>query len=159
MKLQANRQSGITLIELMIVVVIISILAVIAIPAYTEQVRKTRRDDAAGALMGLAAAMERHYTETGSYCDAAESGGTVVANCGAGTEDEGSPDIYPSQSPIDGSSSPFYNLRITDATAFTYQISAIPIIGTDQETDKCGTLTLTHQGIKGVSLSTVDLCW
>jgi type IV pilus assembly protein PilE len=148
MKLQTKKQSGITLIELMIVVVIVSILAVIAYPAYTEQVRKSRRGDAAGALMGLAAAMERHYTETGGYTGAAAGGG-----------DTGAPDIYPTTSPIDGSSQPYYNLVITAATGQTYTITADPITGSDQEDDRCDTLSLNNQGAKGASGDTVEQCW
>ncbi|MFI3186333.1 MAG: prepilin-type N-terminal cleavage/methylation domain-containing protein, partial [Methylococcaceae bacterium] len=55
-------QAGFTLIELMVTVAIVGILAAIAYPSYQDSVRKSRRADASGALLGLANAMERHFT-------------------------------------------------------------------------------------------------
>ena len=58
---------GFTLVELMIAVAIVGILASIAYPSYQDSVRKSRRADAKGALLGFANAMERHFTENNSY--------------------------------------------------------------------------------------------
>ncbi|GAA5111842.1 type IV pilin protein [Alloalcanivorax gelatiniphagus] len=65
-----NRQSGFTLIELMIVVVIVAILAAIAYPSYTNQVRETRRSEYQGKLMDLAASLESYRARHFSYKDA-----------------------------------------------------------------------------------------
>ena len=54
---------GFTLIELMIAVAIVGILAGIAYPSYQDSVRKSRRADAQGALLGFANAMERYFTQ------------------------------------------------------------------------------------------------
>ena len=62
-----NKQLGVNLIELMIVVVIISILAAIAIPSYTEHVKKTRRNMAAGCLQAQAQYLERWRTSKMTY--------------------------------------------------------------------------------------------
>ena len=43
----------------MITVAIVAILAAVAYPAYRDQVLRTRRADAKGALMSFASAMER----------------------------------------------------------------------------------------------------
>ena len=128
-----NRAKGFTLIELMIVVAIVGILAAIAYPSYQEQVRKTKRGDCAGALAGLANAMERYFTTNNTYV------GATLGN-GAG-------DIYPAQCPVDGDT-PTYNLAVA-ATATTYTLQAAPT-GT-QAADDCGTLTLTNTGVKGVT--------
>lgn len=159
----SERGKGFTLIELMIAIVIIGILAAIAYPTYTEQVRKSRRADATGALLGLAGALERRYTENGNYCDV---GGTGGANtCGTpGTNDTGTPasTFYSATSPVDGGTAA-YDLTINamNATGTTYTLHASrtgPQVG-----DKCGTLTVTQDGTRGITGAnagiTVDDCW
>lgn len=109
---------GITLIELMIVVAIIGILAAIAYPSYQEYVIRARRADAQGALEGLAAAMERHYTQNGTYSGASADDGNLPQP----------PTIYASQSPVDGGAA-VYNLLITAANDTTYTAEARPVAG------------------------------
>jgi type IV pilus assembly protein PilE len=138
-----NKQPGFTLIELMITVAIVGILASIAYPSYQDSVMKSRRADVKGVLLGLANAMERRFTETNSYCDAA-AGGTAVANCGTATEDTGTPSIYT----IPTETTSFYTVTISAATASSHTLSAVRAGA--QANDKCGTLTLTHTGVKAV---------
>ncbi|KAA1171712.1 prepilin-type N-terminal cleavage/methylation domain-containing protein [Marinobacter salinexigens] len=106
-----NRQSGITLIELMIVVAIIGIIAAIALPSYSRYVENARAADAKSALMSLANAMERYHTQNNTYV------GAAVGN-GAG-------DIFPAEAPLDGSVK-FYDLVIVAAntTATAYRLEA-----------------------------------
>ena len=134
-------QLGFTLIELMITVAIVGILASIAYPSYQDSVMKSRRADAKGALLGFANALERHFTETNSYCNAAT---TTVGTC---TNATGSPTIYSTTSPIDGGT-PYYNLTIYTATDSIYTLYAAPTGA--QSGDKCGTLTLNHKNEKDV---------
>lgn len=133
---------GFTLIELMIVVAIIGILVAVAYPSYQEHLGKGRRADAQGALMGLANAMERYFTENGRYVDA---GGAAPALGAAG--------IYPNEAPIDGNTK-YYDLSITAATQTTYALSAAPKGA--QAADRCGTLTLTSTGVRGGAAAD---CW
>jgi len=140
---------GFTLIELMITVAIIGILAGIALPSYQDSVRKSRRADVKTVLLGLANAMERLYTVSNSYCDAA-AGGTLVANCGTTTEDTGTASIYT----IPPETASFYTVTISAATASSYTLSAVPTGA--QTNDTCGTLTITQTGIK--TPTTVG-CW
>jgi len=126
-----NTQRGFTLIELMIAVAIVAILSAIAWPSYQEQVRAARRADAQGALLGLAQAMERHFTENGTYE-------------GAAVDEDGTPGIFPAQVPLDGGTK-FYDLRIVDpTTATTYTLQAQPV-GAQQED---GLLQLNSAGEK-----------
>jgi type IV pilus assembly protein PilE len=60
-------RTGITLIELLIVVVIVGILAAIAVPMYTGYMQRARRADAKTALEQLRASQEMMRAERGSY--------------------------------------------------------------------------------------------
>ena len=140
-----KKQQGVSLLELMIVVVIIGIIASIAYPSYQESVRKTRRADCGGALTGLGSAMERYFTVNSTYLGAAAAGA-----------DTGAPAVFPSTCPSDGSTAT-YNLTIQAATASTYSLRAAPI-GV-QAGDKCGTLTLTNTGLKGVTGQSTGITW
>lgn len=126
------RTRGFTLIELMIVIAILGILASIAIPAYQDSVRKAKRADAQGALMGLANAMERHFTANNSFLGAA-----------AAAADTGAPGIFATQVPVDGGTA-YYNLTISAATASSYTLTATATGG--QAGD--GNLTLTNTGAR-----------
>jgi type IV pilus assembly protein PilE len=132
-------QQGVTLIELMTVVVIVGILAAIAIPSYQSSVSKSRRADATGALLALGNAMERHFTENNNYCDSA-AGGTLVANCGTGTEDTGTPSIYV----IPTDTAKYYTITISSASTTSYTLSATP---TGAQTGN-GILELTNTGVR-----------
>ncbi len=61
------KQSGITLIELMVVVVIIGILTSIAVPSYRNYMLRSNRVDAKAALLQMAAAQEKHYLQNNTY--------------------------------------------------------------------------------------------
>lgn len=141
-----NKPNGFTLIELMIVVAIVGILAAIAYPSYQQQVRDSRRGDCAGALAGLANAMERFYTMNNTYVGAAAGG--VANGAPANT-------TYSAQCPV-GGGTPTYNLTIA-ATATNYTVQAAPTGA--QATDSCGTLTLTSTGVKGVTGASGGKTW
>lgn len=140
-----KKQHGFNLIELMVVVAIIGIIAAIAYPSYTEQVRKSRRADCAGAVTSLASAMERFYTVNNTYLGAAAGGGNT-----------GAPAVFATSCPVDGGTTT-YNLTISAATASTYTVQAAPAGA--QASDKCGTLTLTNTGLKGVTSASTGVTW
>jgi len=104
-----KKSKGITLIELIITVAILGIIASIAYPSYQEQVSKTRRADAQGALLGLSNALERYYTQNNTYVGASL----------------GTTGIFPNEAPIDGNTK-YYDLSIAASTATTYTVQARP---------------------------------
>ena len=138
-----NRQQGMTLIELLIVLVVISLLVGFAYPAYTNHLQGARRADCSGALMGLSSAMERYFTQNNSYVGATLSGANA---------------IFPGQCPTDGGRAT-YNLAITNLTATTYTVTATPVAGGPQATDTCGTLSLTQTALKSASGGSLETCW
>jgi type IV pilus assembly protein PilE len=110
---------GFTLIELMIVVAIVAILLAVALPSYQNQIAAGRRADGQGALTGFAQAMERDFTDRGTY--AAADGDAADEAAGANV----APTIYPTEAPLDGNQK-FYDLVINQADSTTYILRAVP---------------------------------
>lgn len=79
MKCRAKRQSGFTLIELMIVVVIIGILAALAIPRYMNASTRARQSEARGVLKQVYQMQRAYRQEYNSYW-----GDGVIASTTAG---------------------------------------------------------------------------
>jgi len=70
-----KKQSGITLVELLVVVVIMGIITSIALPSYREYMIRANRVDAKAALLEIAAAQEEWYLQNNSYTTTLGSGG------------------------------------------------------------------------------------
>ena len=120
-----KKAAGFTLVEIMIVMVLIGVLAAIALPSYQQSVVNSRRADAMAVLQGLSQAMERYYTETGTYTGASTA-------------------LYSSKSPFEGAAV-YYNLTISELNSGDYILLATPANG--QVGD--GILTLTNTGLRG----------
>lgn len=129
------RQSGFTLIELMIAVVVIGILAAIAIPSYNDYVRKARRADGKAALMALQLAQEKYRANQTTYA-------STVAAVGVNSV---SPEGY-------------YSLSIENPSATGYVAKATAVSGKSQASDTgCTVLTLTFSA--GTPAYTPADCW
>ena len=138
------RQSGFTLIELMITIAVVGILASIAIPSYSDYVTRSRRNDARLSLAQSAQWMERFRAENrGSYTGAALQPGTTV-------------------SPASGTA--MYDIAVAVAAGGAgYQLTATPRTGSPMASDACATYTLASDGQRtaaGVSSGAVfERCW
>lgn len=147
--MQQNTQSGFTLIELMIVVAVVGVLAGIAYPSYQDSVVKSRRADAKAALLELSTFMERLNTATGCY-----NAGTDK-DCTPPNADAAIPTLPFVVTPKSGTAN--YDLTVT-ATTNAFTLTAAP--KSNAPDSKCGSLTLTNTGVKGVTGSgTVAECW
>ena len=62
-----SRKSGFTLIEMTIVVAIIAILLTIAIPAFTEQMKRSRRTEAVQELQDCLLKQEKYRSNNPTY--------------------------------------------------------------------------------------------
>ena len=119
----SRKQSGFTLVELMITVAIIGILAAIAYPNYEEYTRRANRADAQAIMLENAQFMERYFTTNGTYAGA---------------------DLPKQQSPESGTAK--YTLPDPAGDATSYLIQAVP---SGTYTDPlCGTLTIDQTGSK-----------
>lgn len=144
-----RKVSGFTLVELMIVVAIVGVLVGIAYPAYMGSIQKSRRADAMTELSDLATRLQRCYTTNTTF-------NSVEGICI--TKD--------SVTATDGikSSEKFYVIKGSSFSKTAYKLTATPIAGTSQASDKqCQTFTLTQSGEKAAfdadNNNSTESCW
>lgn len=127
------RESGFSLIELMIVVAILAILASIVLPSYNSHIRKARRAAGAACAVAVAQQLERVYTTDLSYA--------------------GAPNIAALTASCDSDALRFYTME-RNVAARIYTVTAAPKGA--QAGDSCGTLSLNQLGVKSPSTAG---CW
>lgn len=140
-----KRQTGFTLIELIVAMVIVAILLAIAVPGYTDSVRRSRRTDATKELARYQAAQERYMTNCNSYATAMNNNQSTCTGLGG-----------PLATPT--TENGYYRISMV-ATATTFTLTATPL-GDQVKDTGCATLTLNQQGVKGSTGSAPTAkCW
>ena len=131
------------MIELMIAVAIVGILAAIAVPSYQDSMRKSRRADAKAALMSFANGMERRFTETNTYCNAADWG-TDTCGDGIDADSDGKPKttVFAPSAETDK----YYEFTLKNVQQNSYTLVATPDLAGVQNGD--GALELDSTGIR-----------
>lgn len=131
--MNAPRDRGFTLIELMIVVAVIGILAMIAYPSYNKYVTRASREAAKAELLQLSNLQEKIYLNSSSYA-------TSITTAYNGRSDGG---LGKTSGKTDDNK---YTLSIspTAGPTQTYTITATPVAGTSQAGD--GDITLSSDG-------------
>ena len=128
-----KRNSGFTLIELMITVAVIGILAAVAYPSYNNYLIRATRSAAQSFMLDVSNKEEQYLLDTRTYIAVGNNAAFANTNPGLSL-------------PVPVEVSRFYNLSVASVTASTYSIQAAPIAGTRQASD--GTLGLTNDGTK-----------
>ncbi len=129
-----QKQSGFTLIELMVAVAIVAILAAVALPAYQSYLRKSYRAEAQAYLMAVSVRQQQFLIDTGAYSNSLTTIGV----------------------PTPSNVSTAYDLTLTApaATPPTFTVTATP--KQIQSSEACGTLSINQTGTKTAAVSG---CW
>jgi type IV pilus assembly protein PilE len=130
--------SGITLMELMVVMVVVGILTAVAVPGYRQYMMRTNRTDAKTALLAMAGALERCYTTVSSY------------------DPDDCPDV---DTDVVTEGSGHYQVSATEQTRTTFTLTAVPQ-NAQADDAACGNFTLDQANTRGIS-GTADMedCW
>ena len=144
-----RRQSGVTLIELMIVVAIIAIISAFAYPSYQRYVIKAKRTVAQNTLLQIADRQQQFFMDNKRYTtDLTDLGFPADPHV---VDDDGN-------STVAGDSQAVYSLSLSNVTATTWTITAAPLHGQLTRDTYCGSLTITQAGTKGKTGAS-DKCW
>ena len=146
----SKRQTGMTLIELMIVVIVLGIIIAIGVPSYRGYIIRANRVDGTSALLRLAANRERFYMQNNTYASNAQLAAALPAGLGIAATDHG-----------------YYNLTIAAAgagLAVGYTATATAVAGESQGSDAdCWTYTINEMGLRtAATQGAVDntaVCW
>jgi len=138
-----NKQNGMTLIELMIVVAIIGILAGIAYPSYQDSVRKSRRAEAHTSLFAVQLALEKMRGNCAKYAAGTSSGSSLSLTDSC------------TNSVSVNLQADYYTYKVADNTASAYTITATAVSGKSQINDTgCTEITLSRDGTQSPAA-----CW
>jgi type IV pilus assembly protein PilE len=133
-------ESGLTLIELMVVVVIVGILAAVAYPSFRQQALKSARADAKSALVDGVSRQEEFFLDNRTYASSLAS-----LNMNTTTENG------------------YYTVSIDGATVACpitrcFSMRATPA-GRQADDTKCAALIINSSGGKSATGPTAGDCW
>lgn len=138
-----RKESGFTLIEIVIAAAIVSIIMAIAVPSYTNFITQANRTDAINFLSEVAGEQQRYFSENNQYA-------TKMSELGYGDDDTAtSPEAY-------------YKVEISNkvGVASGYLLTATPVAGGKQAKDsQCKAFTLSSTGVKANTGGSDKNCW
>jgi len=138
----AAKQTGFTLLELVVVLAISGLLVSIALPGYQRSVRTGARAEGQSLLLQVAANQERYYAQHNAY---SASANPLVDSLPLLLISEGG----------------LYQVEVeacaTGTLATCFVATATPL--GSQAGDECGALTLSSSGLKGASNGGLRSCW
>ncbi|MEF9995729.1 MAG: type IV pilin protein [Burkholderiaceae bacterium] len=150
---RARHTRGFTLIELLVAMSIVALLAAVAIPAYTQYVDRSKRAEGRAALQRGLQAMERYYTANQRYVEFSP------ASPAAGMADFSGDNPDTSHYRLSAVACPGRSL--TQCVELRAEPSGVHGSGSGFRDPRCGTLTLTTTGTRGLINATdsTETCW
>jgi type IV pilus assembly protein PilE len=131
--MKAVRQSGFTLIELMITVAIVGILAAIAYPSYQQYVLSSRRAEAQSDMLKIQLGLEKWRANQASYASVEDLSDSVSTPADLAR--------------VLSDANAYYTYTIPVAAGSTYTINAAPQ-GAQTADSGCTPLTLNQSGAR-----------
>lgn len=130
-----REQSGLSLLEILVVITIIAVLLSLAIPSYQRYVQRGQRADAIRGLLEITACQERIRASSGYY---------NTGQC------------------LDNMNNDYYRFilePVDQAASLVYKAKASPVDRASN--DSCGSLSLDQSGTRGISGDPTRLaaCW
>lgn len=143
------RDTGFTIVELLVTVAIIGLLTMVAYPSYQRSVLRANRADGIAAALAVQVAQEKFRANCPFYAQTLGTTNTCGANAGASTVQA------PTASP-EG----LYTLSIVSGTASgnSYTIAATPTDNQAADTD-CSPLKITFNAANPNGLKEPADCW
>lgn len=145
-----NRQLGVTLMELMIVVAIVAMISAFAYPSYMDYVVNTKRTAAQTTLLQVMDRQQQFFMDNKRY--AATLTDLGFANNPLSVADDGN--TVPA-----GDADEVYSISLANITATSYDAVATPLGQQLRRDTKCATLTIDNSGARQASGSHPDDCW
>lgn len=144
-----QKQAGVTLLELMVVVVIIGMISAFAYPSYMDFVVRAKRGAGKSILLQVADRQQQFFMDNKRYATTLTQLGFpsnpfFVADDGAFVGA--------------GDTARVYGVALSNTTATTYTVTAAPQQIQAEKDTYCASLSLTHTGTKGQSGSAQN-CW
>ena len=124
-----NKNRGMTLVELMVVVAMVAILASVALPAWNSQVQKARRADARNTLMLVKVEQEKYRADNGSYASSMSALGLSTYN---------------------STSRDYYNVSLVSRSATAFVASSAPNVIVSENGDSGGSIAIIQSGPAGL---------
>ncbi|MEX1032922.1 MAG: type IV pilin protein [Cellvibrionaceae bacterium] len=141
-------QAGFSLIEIMIVVAVIAILAAVAIPSYQEYSLRAKRAVATAELLEVLSLQEQYFLNNKQYA-------TDLTNL----DYEANPYYINSEGDQTTAAAAIYQIKLAaGATTSEFELEAVPQHSQANDT-QCGTLTLSHLGVRGSNAGSTAECW
>jgi len=144
-----NKQTGVTLIELLIAIVLISIIAASAYPSYTQFVVRAKRTAGKSMLLQVADRQQQYFMDNKRYANSLTTLGYQENPFMVGDDGDyvaiGDPDRV-------------YMIAFAATTPTSYTLVALPQMIMASKDSECATLFLSNTGQKG-STGGGDRCW